>query len=245
MTLTLHYRLPPFALKGQKLLTQGNTLGKYGRKRPPCKGKSFVMFNELNLKEMIMMNEDLPYEQQMMPILKNYDKLVEENRELKSEIKALEKAVLSTRAMAKRELNVETSKLISEYENKERELIGEYENKEKKLITEYKYKKKTLITIYENRDKKRLKENQKLKDSVEKLEKKITTEKRFMRQELSDEAKFAMNTFKNREKKIAWIKTTLEKYLVSIGVELPEFTTVTNVVNLVVENQPPINNNKK
>ena len=192
------------------------------------------LFNELNLKEMIMMNEDLPYEQQMMPILKNYDKLVEENRELKSEIKALEKAVLSTRAMVKRELNVETSKLISEYENKE-----------KKLITEYENKKKSLITNYENRDKNRLRENKKLKDSVEKLEKKITTEKRFMRQELSDEAKFAMNTFKNREKKIAWIKTTLEKYLVSIGVELPEFTTVTNVVNLVVENQPPINNNKK
>ena len=192
-----------------------------------------------------MMNEDLPYEQQMMPILKNYDKLVEENRELKSEIKALEKAVLSTRAMVKRELNVESSKLISEYENKEKKLMNKYENKERKLITEYKDKKKTLITIYENRDKKRLKENQKLKDSVERLEKKITTEKRFMRQELSDEAKFAMNTFKNREKKIAWIKTTLEKYLVSIGVELPEFTTVTNVVNLVVENQPPINNNKK
>lgn len=191
------------------------------------------------------MNEDLPYEQQMMPILKNYDKLVEENRELKSEIKALEKAVLSTRAMVKRELNVETSKLISEYENKEKKLMNKYENKERKLITEYKDKKKTLITIYENRDKKRLKENQKLKDSVERLEKKITTEKRFMRQELSDEAKFAMNTFKNREKKIAWIKTTLEKYLVSIGVELPEFTTVTNVVNLVVENQPPINSNKK
>ena len=203
------------------------------------------LFNELNLKEMIMMNEDLPYEQQMMPILKNYDKLVEENRELKSEIKALEKAVLSTRAMVKRELNVETSKLISEYENKERELIGEYENKKKKLINEYENKKKSLITNYENRDKNRLRENKKLKDSVEKLEKKITTEKRFMRQELSDEAKFAMNTFKNREKKIAWIKTTLEKYLVSIGVELPEFTTVTNVVNLVVENQPPINNNKK
>lgn len=214
------------------------------------------LFNELNLNEMIMMNEDLPYEQQMMPILKNYDKLVEENRELKSEIKVLEKAVLSIRAMAKRELNVETSKLMNKYENKERELIGEYENKkkkliteyenkERKLITEYKNKKKTLITIYENRDKNRLRENQKLKDSVEKLEKKITTEKRFMRQELSDEAKFAMNTFKDREKKIAWIKTTLEKYLVSIGVELPEFTTVTNVVNLVVENQLPINNNKK
>ena len=125
------------------------------------------------------MNEDLPYEQQMMPILKNYDKLVEENRELKSEIKVLEKAVLSTRAMVKRELNVESSKLISEYENK----------------------KKTLITNYENRDKNRLRENKKLKDSVESLEKKITTDKRFLRQQLSDEAKFAMNTFKNREKK--------------------------------------------
>ena len=212
MTITGNDRMPPLALKGQKLLAHGNTLGKYGRNRPPCKGKSFVMFNELNLKEMIMMNEDLPYEQQMMPILKNYDKLVEENRELKSEIKALEKAVLSTRAMVKREFNVETSKLISEYENKERELIGEYENKkkkliskyenkEKKLITEYKNKKKTLITIYENRDKNRLKENQKLKDSVDKLEMESTTEKRFMRQELSDDAKFAMNTFKNREKK--------------------------------------------
>ena len=26
-------RLPPLALKGQKLLAQGNTLGKYGRKQ--------------------------------------------------------------------------------------------------------------------------------------------------------------------------------------------------------------------
>lgn len=134
------------------------------------------------------MNEDLPYEQQMMPILKNYDKLVEENRELKSEIKVLEKAVLSTRAMVKRELNVEFSKLVNKYENKERELIDEYENKkkklisryenkERKLITEYENKKKTLITNYENRDKNRLRENRKLKDCVEKLEKKITTEK--------------------------------------------------------------------
>ena len=33
MTLTLHDRLPPLALKGQKLLAQGCTLGKYGRKQ--------------------------------------------------------------------------------------------------------------------------------------------------------------------------------------------------------------------
>ena len=32
MTMTGNDRLPPFALKGQKLLAQGSTLGKYGRK---------------------------------------------------------------------------------------------------------------------------------------------------------------------------------------------------------------------
>ena len=31
----------PHALKGQKLLAQGNALGYYGRKPSPCKGKSF------------------------------------------------------------------------------------------------------------------------------------------------------------------------------------------------------------
>ena len=33
MTMTENDRLPPFALKGQKLLAQGSTLGKYGRKQ--------------------------------------------------------------------------------------------------------------------------------------------------------------------------------------------------------------------
>ena len=33
MTLTLHDRMPPLALKGQKLLAQGSTLGKYGHKQ--------------------------------------------------------------------------------------------------------------------------------------------------------------------------------------------------------------------
>ena len=38
-----------------------------------------------------MMNEDLPYEQQMKPILENYDKLVEENLALKEKANELER----------------------------------------------------------------------------------------------------------------------------------------------------------
>ena len=30
-----------YALKGQQLLAQGNTLGNHGSKNAPCKGKSF------------------------------------------------------------------------------------------------------------------------------------------------------------------------------------------------------------
>ena len=38
-----------------------------------------------------MMNEDLPYEQQMKPILEKYDKLVEENLALKEKANELER----------------------------------------------------------------------------------------------------------------------------------------------------------
>ena len=39
----LHKRLSPLALKGQKLLAQGNALGKMAISNAPCKGKSFVI----------------------------------------------------------------------------------------------------------------------------------------------------------------------------------------------------------
>ena len=41
------------------------------------------------------MNEDLPYEQQMKPILASYDRLVEENQNLKNRVAELEKALKS------------------------------------------------------------------------------------------------------------------------------------------------------
>ena len=34
--------MAPYALKGQKLLAQGNTLGINGTNLSPCKGKSFT-----------------------------------------------------------------------------------------------------------------------------------------------------------------------------------------------------------
>lgn len=45
-----------------------------------------------------MMNEDLPYEQQMKPILANYDKLVSENQNLKNRVAELEKTLEKERS---------------------------------------------------------------------------------------------------------------------------------------------------
>ena len=36
------YSLSPYALKGQNLLAQGNTLGYAYARKAPCKGKSFL-----------------------------------------------------------------------------------------------------------------------------------------------------------------------------------------------------------
>ena len=45
-----------------------------------------------------MMNEDLPYEQQMKPILASYDRLVSENQELKNRVAELEKTLEEERS---------------------------------------------------------------------------------------------------------------------------------------------------
>lgn len=47
-----------------------------------------------------MMNEDLPYEQQMKPILASYDRLVSENQELKNRVTELEKTLEEERIKA-------------------------------------------------------------------------------------------------------------------------------------------------
>lgn len=95
------------------------------------------------------MNEDLPYEQQMKPILASYDRLVEENQNLKNRVAELEKALKS------RKYNAEISDII--------------------------------------------------------------------------------NTCKQRGEKLEWIQKTLEDYLVSLGIELPQYRTVSKVVKMIVK----------
>ena len=43
---TVHHRTPLHALKGQKLLAQGNALGIKAIRKAPCKGKSFIFYLE-------------------------------------------------------------------------------------------------------------------------------------------------------------------------------------------------------
>ena len=43
---TVRHCTPPHALKGQKLLAQGNALGIKAIRKAPCKGKSFIFYLE-------------------------------------------------------------------------------------------------------------------------------------------------------------------------------------------------------
>ena len=101
------------------------------------------------------MNEDLPYEQQMKPILASYDRLVSENQRLKSKVEELEKALKSV-------LNESGT-----------ESIGEIAN--------------------------------------------------------------LKSICKKRKERLDWIQKTLEDYLVSLGIELPQYRTVSKVVKMIVK----------
>ena len=101
------------------------------------------------------MNEDLPYEQQMKPILESYDRLVEENQNLKNRVAELEKALKSASNESERKYNAEISDII--------------------------------------------------------------------------------NTCKQRGEKLEWIQKTLEDYLVSLGIELPQYRTVSKIVKMIVK----------
>lgn len=57
-----------------------------------------------------MMNEDLPYEQQMKPILASYDRLVSENQKLKNRVAELEKTLEEERIKAAHKAEGELNK---------------------------------------------------------------------------------------------------------------------------------------
>lgn len=101
------------------------------------------------------MNEDLPYEQQMKPILASYDRLVSENQRLKSKVEELEKALKSV-------LNESEMESIREIAN-------------------------------------------------------------------------LKSICKKRKERLDWIQKTLEDYLASLGIEIPQYRTVSKIVKMVVK----------
>lgn len=108
------------------------------------------------------MNTDLPYEQQMMPILKNYDNLVNENKELKAKVE----------------------RLTNMLDNAERKAKNNLIRKEK---------------------------------------------------DIDKETKDLKHAYEKKCEKMEWIQKTLEDYLLSLGIELPKYRTITAIVKMIVK----------
>lgn len=78
-------------------------------------------------------------------------------------------------------------------------------------------------------------ENQELKDRVAELEKTLKEERIKAAHKAEGELNNLRNLNKNRAKKLEWIQKTLEDYLVSLGIELPQYRTVSGVVKMIVK----------
>lgn len=78
-------------------------------------------------------------------------------------------------------------------------------------------------------------ENQELKNRVAELEKTLVEERIKAAHKAEGELNNLRNLNKNRVKKLEWIQKTLEDYLVSLGIELPQYRTVSGVVKMIVK----------
>lgn len=78
-------------------------------------------------------------------------------------------------------------------------------------------------------------ENQELKNRVAELEKTLKEERIRAAHKAEGELNNLRNLNKNRVKKLEWIQKTLEDYLVSLGIELPQYRTVSGVVKMIVK----------
>lgn len=78
-------------------------------------------------------------------------------------------------------------------------------------------------------------ENQELKNRVAELEKTLKEERIKAAHKAEGELNNLRNLNKNRVKKLEWIQKTLEDYLVSLGIELPQYRTVSGVVKMIVK----------
>lgn len=78
-------------------------------------------------------------------------------------------------------------------------------------------------------------ENQYLKNKVAELEKALKSAKNESEKKSSEEIANLKSICKNRREKLDWIQKTLEDYLASLGIEIPQYRTVTKVVKMIVK----------
>lgn len=104
----------------------------------------------------------------------------------------------------------------------------------KKMMNEdvpYEYQMKPILANYD----KLVSENQKLKNRIAELEKTLEKERSEKALKADTEFNNLKSSNKNRGDKLEWIQKTLEDYLVSLGIELPEYRTVTKIVKMIVK----------
>lgn len=104
----------------------------------------------------------------------------------------------------------------------------------KKMMNEdlpYEQQMKPILASYDRL----VSENQELKNRVTELEKTLEEERIKAAHKAEGELNNLRNLNKNRVKKLEWIQKTLEDYLVSLGIELPQYRTVSGVVKMIVK----------
>lgn len=94
----------------------------------------------------------------------------------------------------------------------------------------YEYQMKPILANYDRL----VSENQKLKNRVAELERALEEERNGIALKTNMELNNLRDSNKQREEKLEWVRKTLEDYLVSLGIELPQYRTVSKIVKMIV-----------
>lgn len=94
----------------------------------------------------------------------------------------------------------------------------------------YEYQMKPILANYDRL----VSENQKLKNRVAELERALEEERNGIALKTNMELNNLRDANKQREEKLEWVRKTLEDYLVSLGIELPQYRTVSKIVKMIV-----------
>lgn len=94
----------------------------------------------------------------------------------------------------------------------------------------YEYQMKPILANYDRL----VSENQKLKNRVAELERALEDERNGIALKTNMELNNLRDSNKQREEKLEWVRKTLEDYLVSLGIELPQYRTVSKIVKMIV-----------